>query len=223
MIKMMNSKIPYDKSTVVWSPEGELVQLSYARRASERGLSAIGIVLDDKTILLAGRIKKDVLIEPQPKIRMIADDLYFMASGLSSDSNLLLQQSRLVAQRHKLIYGEEIGPDSMAKIIGDLMARHTITGGLRAFGAALLMAGFKPHSREPRIIYIDNGGSFFSAKAYAAGEDSDKVVSFFRDNLKYPLTVDVGKKLVIDALNFASAEKDKITEDDVEFLVVTSD
>ncbi|MHA1166810.1 MAG: archaeal proteasome endopeptidase complex subunit alpha, partial [Candidatus Hodarchaeales archaeon] len=65
---MMNSKIPYDKSTVVWSPEGELVQLSYARRASDRGLSAIGLIINEKTILLAGRIKKDVLIEPQPKI-----------------------------------------------------------------------------------------------------------------------------------------------------------
>ncbi|MHA1450117.1 MAG: hypothetical protein ACTSP4_11920 [Candidatus Hodarchaeales archaeon] len=220
---MMNSKIPYDKSTVVWSPEGELVQLSYARRASERGLSAIGLILDEKTILLAGRIKKDVLIEPQPKIRKIDDNLFFMASGLSSDSNLLLQQSRLVAQRHKLIYGEDIGPDTMAKIIGDLMARHTITGGLRAFGAALLMAGFKPHTKEPRIIYIDNGGSFFSAKAYAAGEDADKVVGFFRENYKLPLTVEAGKNLVIDSLNFASAEKEKLTEDDIEFLVIKSD
>ncbi|MHA2296440.1 MAG: archaeal proteasome endopeptidase complex subunit alpha [Candidatus Hodarchaeales archaeon] len=219
---MMNSKVPYDKSTVIWSPEGELVQLSYARRASERGLSAAGIILDPekRIILLAGKVKKDVLIEPQPKIRMINDDLYFMASGLSSDSNLLLQQARIVAQRHKLIYGEEVGPDSLAKIIGDLMARHTITGGLRAFGAALLVSGFKPHTSEPRLLYIDNGGSFFSAKAYAAGEDADKIVGYFRENFKAPMTAEEGKKLMLEALNFASAEKEKITDDDVEFLVV---
>lgn len=218
----MNSKVPYDKSTVIWSPEGELVQLSYARRASERGLSAAALILDPEkhVILLAGRVKKDKLIEPQPKIRLINDDLYFMASGLSSDSNLLLQQSRLVAQRHKLIYGEEIGPDSLAKIIGDLMARHTITGGLRAFGAALLIAGFKPHTNEPKIIYIDNGGSFFSAKAYSAGEDADKIVGYFRENFKSPLTVEEGKKMMLEAFNFATADKEKITDADVEFHVV---
>ena len=53
---MIDTRVPYDKSTVIWSPDGELVQLSYARKASEKGLSAIGIILDTKTILLAGRI-----------------------------------------------------------------------------------------------------------------------------------------------------------------------
>ena len=58
---MFDTRVPYDKSTVIWSPEGELVQLSYARRACEKGQPAIGVILDNETILLAGKGRLDEL------------------------------------------------------------------------------------------------------------------------------------------------------------------
>ena len=219
---MIDTRVPYDKSTVIWSPDGELVQLSYARRASEKGLSAMGIILDDRSILLAGRIKIDDLVDTQSKIRVIDDNLFLLASGLSSDSNLLLSQARIVAQRHILIYGERIGPEALARQIGDMMARVTLSGGLRAFGTALIIAGFNPSNSQPRIYFVDNGGSFFAAKAYASGQDTERVVSYFREHYKAPATAEEGKKLVVDALNTVSADPSKkIAEKDIEFLVVT--
>ena len=177
---MIDTRVPYDKSTVIWSPDGELVQLSYARKASEKGLSAIGMILDEKTILLAGRIKTDELVETQSKIKLIDDNLYVLASGLSSDSNLLISQARILAQRHVLTYGESIGPEALARQLGDMMARVTLSGGLRAFGASIITAGFQPHTNQPKIFFVDNGGSFFSAKAYSSGQDTERIVAFFR-------------------------------------------
>ena len=219
---MLDTRVPYDKSTVIWSPDGELVQLSYARRASEKGLSAIGMILDDKTILLAGRIKVDELVETQSKIRIVDNGLYLLASGLSSDSNLLLSQSRLISQRHSMIYGETIGPEALARQLGDIMARHTLSGGLRAFGASLLIAGFNPTDSSPKILFVDNGGHFFSAKAFASGQDNDKIISFFREHYKKGISVDGGKKLVLDAINFTITDDNKkIKEEDLEFKVIT--
>ncbi len=218
---MLDTRVPYDKSTVIWSPDGELVQLSYARRASEKGLSAIGMILDDSTILLAGRTKLDELVETQSKIKLVDNGLYLLASGLSSDSNLLLSQARLISQRHTLIYGEIIGPEALARQLGDIMARHTLSGGLRAFGASLLIAGFDPSGKKPKILFVDNGGSFFSAKAYASGQDSEKIVSFFREHYKVGISVDGGKKLVLDAINFTITDQNKkIEEKDLEFQIV---
>ena len=54
---MMDNRIPYDKAATIWSPDGELVQLSYARRATERGLPGVALILNEKEILLAARIK----------------------------------------------------------------------------------------------------------------------------------------------------------------------
>lgn len=219
---MLDTRVPYDKSTVIWSPDGELVQLSYARRASEKGLSAIGMILDENTILLAGRVKIDELVETQSKIRLVDNGLYLLASGLSSDSNLLLTQARLISQRHSMIYGEIIGPEALAKQLGDIMARHTLSGGLRAFGASLLIAGFNPHDEKPKILFVDNGGHFFSAKAFASGQDNDKIISYFREHYKKGLTSANGKKLVIEAINFTiSDENKKIKEEDVEFQIIT--
>lgn len=214
----MDSRAPYDKTTVVWSPDGELVQLGYARRASEKGMSAMGMVLNGEFLLLAGRIRKDELVVSKEKIRIIDDNLYMVASGLSSDSNYLLQQSRVISQRHTLIYGEPIGPEAIAKQIGDMMARHTMTGGLRAFGASLLVAGFHPHTHEPKLFYIDNGGSYFEVKAYASGQDSDKIISNFKTNYKQP--IEDGKAFVLKTLNSIYPEStDKLTEDDVEIMI----
>ena len=218
---MLDTRVPYDKSTVIWSPDGELVQLSYARRASERGLSAIGMILDDSTILLAGRTKLDELVETQSKIKLVDNGLYLLSSGLSSDSNLLLSQARLISQRHTLIYGEIIGPEALARQLGDIMARHTLSGGLRAFGASLLIAGFDPSEKKPKILFVDNGGSFFSAKAYASGQDSEKIVSYFREHYKAGISVEGGKKLVLDAINFTITDQTKkIEEKDLEFQIV---
>ncbi|MHA2362756.1 MAG: hypothetical protein ACXAC7_02270 [Candidatus Hodarchaeales archaeon] len=218
---MLDTRVPYDKSTVIWSPDGELVQLSYARRASEKGLSAIGMILDEETILLAGRTKRDELVETLSKIRVVDDSLFLLASGLSSDSNLLLFQARLTAQRHTMLYGEPIGPEALSRELGDIMARHTLSGGLRAFGASLLIAGFNPHNHNPRILFVDNGGSFFGAKAYASGADSDKIVSYFREHYKKPLSEEGGKKLILDAINFTISDQNKkLTDEDLEFLVI---
>lgn len=218
---MMDSRVPYDKSTVIWSPDGELVQLSYARKASEKGLSAIGLILNEKTILLAGRRKVDELVETQSKIKIVDENLYLLASGLSSDSNLLLTQARSMAQRHKLIYGARMGPKALARQLGDLMARVTLSGGLRAFGASIIIAGFHPSDNRPMIYFVDNGGSYFSAKAYCSGQDTDRIVSYFRDKYETPMDITTGKKIVLDALNSViTDDSKKLTDEDVEFQIL---
>ncbi|MCK4848651.1 MAG: hypothetical protein KAT16_06490, partial [Candidatus Heimdallarchaeota archaeon] len=93
---MYDSRVAYDKSAAMWSPDGELVQLSYARKASEKGAAAVGLILDKSTILLAGETLFDPLVVKPDKIQEIDEKLFLVASGLSTDSNLLIGQARLV-------------------------------------------------------------------------------------------------------------------------------
>lgn len=217
---MFNQRMPYDKSAAIWSPDGELVQLSYARKASERGAAAVGMVLSNNTILLAGESLFDSLIVRPDKIQEIDVSLYLVAAGLSTDSNLLISQARVLAQNHRLIYGEKISVRAMAMRLGDLMARHTITGGLRPFGTSLLIAGFNPTTDEAELYFVDNGGSFFECKAYAAGNGSDKVIEAMRKEYKHALSVDDAKTLVLKILTEALAKKDPLTEDQIEIRIL---
>ncbi|NHJ03024.1 MAG: hypothetical protein EAX86_12885 [Candidatus Heimdallarchaeota archaeon] len=220
---MYDSRIPYDKSAAIWSPDGELVQLSYARKASERGAAAVGLVLDEKTILLAGETLFDPLVVRPDKIQEIDNNLYIVAAGLSTDSNLLIGQARIVAQQHRLVYGEKISVRALAARLGDLMARHTITGGLRPFGTAILLAGFSPIDKESELYFVDNGGSYFAVNAYAAGSGNERVIDALRKQYKPGLDVESAKKMVLEIMTTALGKKDSLTEKEVEIRILTTD
>ncbi|MHA1993318.1 MAG: hypothetical protein ACW97Z_02135 [Candidatus Hodarchaeales archaeon] len=220
---MYDSRIPYDKSAAIWSPDGELVQLSYARKASEKGAAALGMILDSKTILLAGETLFDPLVVKPDKIQEIDSRLFLIASGLSTDSNLLIGQARLVAQQHRLIYGEKISVRALAQRLGDLMARHTIQGGLRPFGTALLLAGFNPISKEAELFFVDNGGSFFAVNAYAAGSGNERIIDALRKEYKQGIDVEAAKKLVLEIITTALNKKETLTEKELEIQILTSD
>ncbi|MHA1977537.1 MAG: hypothetical protein ACW98F_00740 [Candidatus Hodarchaeales archaeon] len=220
---MYDSRIPYDKSAAIWSPDGELVQLSYARKASEKGAAALGMILDKKTILLAGETLFDPLVVKPDKIQEIDVKLFLIASGLSTDSNLLIGQARLVAQQHRLIYGEKISVRALAQRLGDLMARHTIQGGLRPFGTALLLAGFNPISKEAELFFVDNGGSYFAVNAYAAGSGNERIIDALRKDYKQGIDVEAAKKLVLEIITAALNKKETLTEKELDIQILTTD
>ncbi len=217
---MYDQRIPYDKSAAIWSPDGELVQLSYARKASERGAAAVGMILDKNTILLAGETLFDPLVVRPDKIQEIDKNLFVVAAGLSTDSNLLIGQARIVAQQHRLIYGEKISVRALAARLGDLMARHTITGGLRPFGTALLLAGFNPVDRVSELFFVDNGGSYFAVNAYAAGSGNERIIDALRKQYKPGLDVDSAKKLILEIITTALGKKEPLTEKEVEIHIL---
>jgi len=220
---MYDQRVPYDKSAAIWSPDGELVQLSYARKASERGAAAIGMILDEKTILLAGETLFDPLIVRPDKIQKIDKNLFVVAAGLSTDSNLLISQARIVAQQHRLIYGEKISVRALAARLGNLMARHTITGGLRPFGTALLLAGFNPVNSISELFFVDNGGSYFAVNAYAAGSGNERIIDSLRKEYKSGFDVETAKKMVLDIVTIALGKKDPLTEKEVEIHILRED
>jgi proteasome alpha subunit len=220
---MYDSRIAYDKSAAMWSPDGELVQLSYARKASEKGAAAVGMILDENTILLAGEILDDPLVVKPDKIQEIDKRLFLIASGLSTDSNLLIGQARLVAQQHRLIYGEKISARALAQRLGDLMARHTIQGGLRPFGTALLLAGFNPISKEAELFFVDNGGSYFAVNAYAAGSGNERVIETLRKEYKRGIDVETAKKSIRENISTALNKKETLTEKELEIRILTAD
>ena len=220
---MYDSRVAYDKSAAMWSPDGELVQLSYARKASEKGAAAVGLILDSNTILLAGETLFDPLVVKPDKIQEIDEKLFLVASGLSTDSNLLIGQARLVAQQHRLIYGEKISVRALSQRLGDLMARHTIQGGLRPFGTALLLAGFNPISNDAELFFVDNGGSYFAVNAYAAGSGNERIIDSLRKEYKLGMEVEPSKKLILETMTSALNKKELLTENELEIRILKAD
>ena len=103
------------------------------------------------------------------------------------------------------------------------MARHTIQGGLRPFGTALLLAGFNPISKEAELFFVDNGGSYFAVNAYAAGSGNERIIDALRKDYKQGIDVEAAKKLVIDIITAALNKKETLTEKELEIQILTTD
>ena len=55
----------YDRGTTIFSPDGRLYQVEYAREAVKRGSASIGVRTADGVVLLADKRSHSPLMEPE--------------------------------------------------------------------------------------------------------------------------------------------------------------
>lgn len=165
----------YDRAITIFSPEGELYQVRYAGEAVKRGWATIGIKCADGVVLAAEKRKVSALIDLNSieKVYMIDDHIGIAASGLLSDARVLIEYARQEAQTHKLLYDEPIDVELLTRRISDLKQMHTQYGGVRPFGAALIVGGVDKHG--PRLFQTDPGGIYFGFYAVAMGAESSRI------------------------------------------------
>ncbi|MGC8542808.1 MAG: archaeal proteasome endopeptidase complex subunit alpha [Vulcanisaeta sp.] len=191
----------YDRAITIFSPEGELYQVRYAGEAVKRGWATVGIRCVDGVVLAAEKRKVSALIDLESieKVYMIDDHIGIAASGLLSDARVLIEYARQEAQTHRLLYDEPIDVELLTKRISDLKQMHTQYGGVRPFGAALIVGGVDKHG--PRLFQTDPGGIYFGFYAVAMGAESTRITEFLEKEYKYDLNMDDCVKLAIRALS----------------------
>ena len=169
----------YDRAITVFSPDGRLFQVEYAREAVKRGTTAVGIIFKDGGLLATDKTLATRLINADSieKIFKIDDHLGAATSGLVADARRLVHHARVEAQREKVAFNEEIAVESITKEICDLKQMYTQYGGTRPFGSALLIMGID--STGPRLYETDPSGAFTEAYAAAIGSGKKDVEETF--------------------------------------------
>jgi len=190
----------YDRAITVFSPDGRLFQVNYAREAVKRGATAVGVKWKDGVVLAVEKRITSRLIEPRSyeKIFQIDDHIAAAPSGIIADARVLVDRARLEAQIYRLTYGEPVPLTVLVKKICDLKQAHTQYGGVRPFGAALLMAGI---NGEPELYETDPSGAYFEWKAVAIGSGRNVAMSIFEEHYDENLDREGAIKLAILALS----------------------
>ncbi|MBU0586148.1 archaeal proteasome endopeptidase complex subunit alpha [Candidatus Micrarchaeota archaeon] len=196
----------YDRAITVFSPDGRLFQVEYAKEAVKRGATSIGIVGKDCVTLLAHKSTYSKLMVPESlrKIFDIDDHIAFTASGLIADARKLVETGRMEAQRHRLVYSEPAPTDSIARNICDLMQVYTQYGGIRPFGVSLLIAGF---NGEPKLYEAEPSGAMTGFKADSIGINKKEVDDILEKNYNEHMGLDETIELGLSALKKTSEEK----------------
>ena len=189
----------YDRASTMFSPDGRLLQVEYAKKTVKQGTSALGIVCKDGVLLLADKrfIEKLVVLSTMEKVFQIDDNIAAAAAGIVSDGRILIEKAQVMAQQHRVTYDEPIDTYSLVKEICNVKQAYTQYGGARPFGVSLLVAGV---NSRPRLFLTDPTGIYWEYKATAMGESEDELKEILSNEYKDGMNVDEGLKLGINAL-----------------------
>ncbi|MBP1929349.1 proteasome alpha subunit [Methanolinea mesophila] len=171
----------YDRAITVFSPDGRLYQVEYAREAVKRGTTAVGIKCNDGLVLIVDKRVSSRLLEASSieKIFKIDEHIGVASSGLVGDARALVDRARVESQINRVTYDEKIDVETLAKKLCDHMQTYTQFGGARPYGTALLIAGIS--DGELRLFETDPSGTLLEYKATGIGIGRNAVMKVFEE------------------------------------------
>jgi len=191
----------YDRGITIFSPDGRLYQVEYAREAVKRGTASIGVRTEDGVVLAVDKRIRSSLMERSSveKIHKADDHIGIASAGHVADARQLIDYARRQAQVNQLRYGERIDIETLTKEVTDHIQQYTQVGGARPFGVALIMAGINKDG-QPRLYETDPSGSHHEWKALAVGSDHGDIREYLEENYRDDLDLDGGVGLALQAL-----------------------
>jgi len=198
----------YDRGITIFSPDGRLYQVEYAREAVERGSASVGVRTADGVVLAANRQARSPLIERESieKIHAVDDHVGVASAGHVADARKLVDVARQQAQLEGLRYGQQVGVETLTKALTDHIQQYTQTGGARPYGVALLVGGIE--NGEPRLFETDPSGTPYEWQAAAVGNGTDEIRSFLEDEYDPEMDLAGGVTLALEALGTVETDLD---------------
>lgn len=221
MAFMPEGAMGYDRAITVFSPDGKLYQVEYAERAIEKGATAIGIKCPEGIVLLVEKRFASPLIEPRSyeKIFKIDDHIGTATSGLIGDARILVDKARLDCQIYRLTYDEVISVEELAKRIGDHKQMYTQFGGIRPFGASLLIAGVDANG--PQVYVTHPSGALYEYKAKAIGQNNKAANDILEKKFNPDMGIDDAIKLSLETIG--TTMEGEVTKDSVEMALIRTE
>ena len=217
---MPHQLMGYDRAITMFSPDGRLLQVEYAKKTVRQGSTAIGIVCQDGVLLVADKRVVDTLVVPESveKIWQIDDHIGASASGILSDARVLIDRAQLKAQQNRVTYDSEVDTSSIVKDICDLKQVCTQSGGLRPFGVSVLVAGID--DATPKLFETDPIGIYFQYRATAIGEGEVEVEEILHSEYKQDITIENALKLSLKALKRVLGENYNVERIDAAYITI---
>jgi proteasome alpha subunit len=215
---MQAGHMAYDRAITVFSPDGRLFQVEYAREAVKRGTTTVGVKFKDGVVLIVDKRLSSKLIEPKSieKIFKIDSHIGCATSGLVADARALVDRARIECQVNAFNYSEDLAVEALVKKICDFKQSYTQYGGVRPFGTAMLMAGID--ASGPHLYETDPSGAMMAYKAGGIGAGRNEVMEVFEKNFKDNMTQNQAINLGLKGLS--AANENNLKSDVVEIAVI---
>ncbi|MFB6143840.1 MAG: archaeal proteasome endopeptidase complex subunit alpha [Candidatus Nanohaloarchaea archaeon] len=205
----------YDRGITIFSPDGRLFQVEYAKEAVKKGATALGLVYEDGVILAATRTNQKLKVRNPEKVFKIDDHIGMVTSGLVADGRTLVDETRNEAQKYLMTYDEKIPPSVLAKFVADRCQQFTQYGGVRPYGVSTIAGGVK--DGEPKVYQTDPSGTLIQWNAISIGKDGEDISDFLEEEWEEDLSQDEAVELAVEALRQGS---DDVAPENIELAAV---
>ena len=207
-------QMAYDRAITVFSPDGRLYQVEYARQAVEKASPVVGIVFDSGVVLAATKSLMPLQVpETTEKIFKIDEHIGAGYCGLIADSRVLIDLARVKSQINRITYDEPIEIETLVKQICDRKQQYTQYGGIRPFGVSFLIAGV---DTKPRLFETDPSGTHRGWLARAIGRNSAAMNDFLASKYRKRMKKEHAISLAIKTLE----KGEKLEKENLEIAVV---
>jgi len=222
----------YDSRTTIFSPEGRLYQIEYAREAISHAGTVLGILAKDGVVLAAEKKITGKLLDLSvakeggyggsgEKIFLLNSNVIAGVAGITADANSLVNYARTAAQRHLFSYNEDIPVEQLAQRLCDLKQGYTQYGGLRPFGVSLLYAGYDVHYNF-QLYHSDPSGNYSGWKATCIGANNGTAQSLLKQEYKDDISVEEAIGLAVRVMG-KTMDSTTLGSEKLEFAVLTLD
>lgn len=164
----------YDRASTMFSPDGRILQVEYAKKTIKQGSLAIGFVYDKGIILAAHKRNSSKLLKNTgDKIAKIDEHIGISSVGIIADGRILIEKAQVLAQQHRVTYNAKIPILNLIKDLSNTIQSFTQYGGVRPYGVSLILA---THNKKTQSLFIvDPSGTYNEYFAYAIGKDSEEI------------------------------------------------
>ncbi|MEW5896779.1 MAG: archaeal proteasome endopeptidase complex subunit alpha [Nanoarchaeota archaeon] len=201
MNKQIIDKMGYDRSITMFSPDGRLLQVEYAKKTVKQGSTALALICKEGVVFAVDkRITSKLLVaEAIEKMFKIDDHIAATAAGIISDARVLVDRAQLRAQQHAVTYDTKVDLLSIVKDICDLKQICTQSAGLRPFGVSLLVGGVEEDGTI-KLFLTEPYGLYFQSRAAVIGEGEAEIDAQLQKKYRPNMSIEEGLKLGISLL-----------------------
>jgi proteasome alpha subunit len=204
---MEQSGQQYDEASTIFSPDGRLYQVEYAREAVKKGSTTMGFKWKDGVLLLAHKPETSKLVNHQSleKIYQVDSHIACVATGLIADGRHLVEIAREEAQWNKIRYDEPISVRELVNILCEYKHLYTQFDGVRPFGVVLLIGGID--SMGKHLYSTDPSGAYLGYKAVCEGKKSTDAMTQFTKNYTVDITLHQAVDLGLQTMKKITKQK----------------
>ena len=215
---MEQSGQQYDEASTIFSPDGRLYQVEYAREAVKKGSTTMGFKWKDGLLLLAHKPETSRLVNLRSleKIYQIDSHIACVATGLVADGRHLVEIAREEAQWNKVRYDEPISVKELVNILCEYKHMYTQFDGVRPFGVVLLIGGIDATGKH--LFSTDPSGAYLGYKAVCEGKKCEDAMTQFTKN--YTTDISLQQALELGFQTMKKITKPKFNAEMVEAAVI---